>query len=141
MPLVLFRRLRVVRGIVVLDVLPHEVTNDLSGGTVLRPTHFDEFVSKVALHSDTKPGILSRHWGSVSNVATKGKSKPEVIVSEFTHASKGASLVVVQRRNAGAHPICAGLAHVSKEHGEALGRRYRVATDLIGIQTAQGWSP
>lgn len=74
MPLLFFRRLRVVRGSVVLNVLPHEVTDDLSGGTVFRPTHFDEFVSKVALHSDTKPGILTRHGRSVSNVVTKGKS-------------------------------------------------------------------
>jgi hypothetical protein len=85
MSLLFFRRPRIVCDGVVLNVLPHEVTNNLSGGTILRPTHFDELISKVSLHSNAKSGVLTRHGQSVSNVITKGKSKPKIVESKITN--------------------------------------------------------
>ncbi len=49
-----------------LNVVTHELANELSGGLVLRPARLKEFVAQVALHSDAESRIL-RHVNSVAN--------------------------------------------------------------------------
>lgn len=68
----------------VLDIISHELPNDLSGGLVLRSAHRKELVAQIALHSDAKSRIL-HHADSVPNGYT---SANRFVYSERTSSRR-----------------------------------------------------